>query len=165
MKTARASAAVARAAAVIALVLLLHPFAEAASRRIDILPATTITGAGTVTGTSFTVQAGVSYISAQATFTYGSGGTTCKAWLQTSLDGGTTWRDVASFAFTTASAKKTSALSSAIALAAAQAVSDGALADDTILNGLLGDLWRVKVTSTGTYAGGTTIAVSVVPQQ
>jgi hypothetical protein len=160
-----ACAAAARAAAVLALLFGLLPFAEGASRRIDILPAATITGAATVTSSSITVQAGLKYISAQATFTYGSGGTTCKAWLQTSLDGGTTWRDVAAFAFTTASAKKTSALSSSIALAAAVAVSDGALADDTLVNGLFGDLWRIKVTSTGTYAGGTTIAVWMVPQQ
>lgn len=132
-------------------------------RSFDILASTPITGAVTGSvGSEFTIREGVLYLAALANFTYGSGGTTAKFWLQTSLDRGVTWRDVACFAFTTASAKKTSALSSAIALAAAVAVSDGALADDSILNGLLGDRWRVKYTTTGTYAGGTTIQISVV---
>lgn len=135
------------------------------ARQFDLLPATIITGAGTVTpGQNYRVQDGLLSLGLQATFNYGSGAATCKAFVQTSLDGGTTWRDVASFAFTTASGKKFSALSATIALAAAQGVSDGVLADDTILNGLLGDLWRVKVVSTGTYAGGTTIQISAVSQ-
>ena len=138
---------------------------ERHSRKIDLLPALTITGAGTVTSTPQRFMEGVKYLLLQATFTYGSGGTTAKAYVQTSSDGGTTWRDVASFAFTTASAKKFSALSASIALAAAQGVSDGALADDTILNGLIGDLWQVKVVSTGTYGGNTTLAVAAVPQR
>ena len=41
----------------------------------------------------------------QANFTYGSGGTSADAWVQTSLDGGTTWTDIANFHFTTASAR------------------------------------------------------------
>ena len=134
------------------------------SRRIDLLPATVITGAVTVTGASIPVPEGLLYLSAQATFAYGSGGTTCKAFIQTSVDNGATWRDIACLAFTTASAKKTSAVSAFIALAAAVAVSDGALADDTIVNGLIGDLFRAKVVTTGTYAGGTTIQVSGVAQ-
>lgn len=134
------------------------------SRRIELLPATVITAAGTVVGNAMPTPEGLLHINLQATFVYGSGGANLKAFVQTTLDGGATWRDVACFAFLLASAKKISALSGAIALAAAQGVSDAALADDTILNGLLGDQWRVKVVSTGTYAGGTTIQVNAVTQ-
>jgi hypothetical protein len=135
-------------------------------RQFDLLAPTVITAAGTVTSpVPFRALEGLLYLGLQAKFTYGSGGTTCKAYVQTSLDGGTTWRDVASFAFTTASAVKISAVNGSVAMAAAQGASDGALADDTILNGLLGDLWRVKVVSTGTYAGNTTIQVSAVCQE
>lgn len=133
------------------------------SRRIDLLPATVITGAGTVVSNPIPWQPGLLYLGLQASFNYGSGGTNVKGFVQTTLDG-VTWRDVACFAFLLASAKKFSALSASIALAAAQAASDGALADDTILNGLFGDQWRVKVVSTGTYAGGTTIAIAAVAQ-
>lgn len=132
-------------------------------RRLALLAATAITAAVAAgTSTPFTDLEGMKYLGLLATFVYGSGGTTVKGWVQTSLDGGTTWRDVASFAFTTASGKKTSAVHVYTALAAAAAVSDGALADDTILNGLLGDRLRVKYTTTGTYGGTTTLQIDAI---
>jgi hypothetical protein len=42
----------------------------------------------------------------QANFTFGSGGATVSAWVQTTFDGGATWVDAANFSFTTASAIK-----------------------------------------------------------
>lgn len=95
-------------------------------------------------------------------FDYGSGGTTAKAWLQTSLDNGTTWVDIASHAFTTADLTKVSVLSPGIAPASqAFAPGDGALADNTVVNGVVGDRVRVKVITTGTYGGSTTLNVHV----
>src|SRR6202035_2203822 len=41
----------------------------------------------------------------QGTLTYTSGGTTADAWVQTTLDGGLTWNDVANFHFTTAAGR------------------------------------------------------------
>ena len=154
-----------RTAIVAALVLGAQAFGSAAERRrIELLPATTISTATTITGAAVGVRDGLLYLSVQSTFTYGSGGTATKVYVQTSLDNGATWRDVACQTFTTAAAKKFSAVNGITALAASQAVSDGALADDTILSGLLGDLYRVKVVTTGTYAGATSIAVSAVIQ-
>lgn len=101
-------------------------------------------------------------VAIQAKFTYGSGGTTVKTYAQTSLDGGQTWIDVASFAFATATATKISALKRQTALAAGVTPTDGALTDNTILDGLLGDRLRVKITTVGTYAGGTTLVVTAV---
>ena len=46
-------------------------------------------------------------------------------------------------------------------VAAYKAYADGVLADNTAIQGVLGDRIRAKVISTGTYAGGTTIAVWV----
>jgi hypothetical protein len=98
----------------------------------------------------------------QSIFDYGSGGTSCKVYLQTSLDGGATWFDVAQHAFATADATKVSALNANIAPAAqAFTPGDGALADNTVANGALGDRLRVKIVSAGTYAA-TTIKVDVV---
>ncbi len=130
--------------------------------RMFVLPATTIGAAITISGESFQPRHGVRYVSVQSTFLYGAGGTTCKVFLQTSLDNGATWKDIANHAFLLAAAKKFSAVNGITALAPALGVSDGALADDTILSGLIGDSFRVKVITTGTYTGATSIAVSVI---
>jgi hypothetical protein len=99
----------------------------------------------------------------QATFTYGSAGTTAKVWVQTSLDGGATWFDIACFSFTTSTAKKLSTVVAdpATPLTPATVPGSGALTADTVLNGIIGDRIRALVTTTGTYAGGTTLAVAV----
>lgn len=97
-------------------------------------------------------------VSLQAAFVYGSGGTTCIAYVQTSLDQGVTWIDIARFDFGTSSATKVANISAAGASAPAAVAALGA---EGKLDGILGDRLRVKVTSTGTYAGNTTIAVRV----
>jgi len=97
----------------------------------------------------------------QGKFTYGSGGTSAKAWLQTSLDGGTSWIDIANFAFTTATATRVYSLDGT-AVTTIYTPTDATLTDNTVKNGILGDKYRVKYTTTGTYAGSTTLAVSIV---
>lgn len=114
-----------------------------------------ITAAGTVTSTPVTGLSGMKYLSAQAKFTYGSGGTSLKAYVQTSFDMGTTWVDVMAFAFATTTATKLSAVTANVAASPAVAPTDGSLTDNTIVNGLLGDRVRVKYVSVGTYAGTT----------
>ena len=90
-------------------------------------------------------------------FDYGSGGTTAKAFFQMSFDNGATWKDVINQAFTTADASPTSVISSDVAPAAQSfAGTDGTLADNTVHNGAIGGLGRVKVITSGTYAGSTT---------
>jgi hypothetical protein len=101
-------------------------------------------------------------LTVEAVFLYGSGGTTVKAWVQTSLDNGVTWVDIMNFAFTTAAASKVSKTSLSAVLAAGVTPTDGTMADNTILDGLLGDRVRVKWTSTGTYAGATSLKVTAV---
>lgn len=103
---------------------------------------------------------GMNYAGFEATFVYGAGGTTVKAWVQTSFDGGTNWLDVANFAFTTASLRKVAALSRNIVAAAPATPTTATLADNTINNGLLGDRLRVVVTSTGTYTGTNTLKIT-----
>jgi hypothetical protein len=98
---------------------------------------------------------GMSAVTLEAALAYGSGGTTCAAVVQTSFDGGTTWRDVARFEFTTASAVKIANLQANGAKAIA---SYSALSTETVLDGVLGDRLRVVVTSTGTYVN-TTLSV------
>jgi hypothetical protein len=90
-----------------------------------------------------------------ANFTYGSGGTTCAAIIQTSLDG-TNWIDIARFDFTTSSAAKRCNLSGLTPVAVAAVA---ALSAEGVTDGILGDRLRAKITSTGTYAGNTSISL------
>jgi hypothetical protein len=101
-------------------------------------------------------------LTAQATFVYGSGGTSADVWIQTSLDGGLTWIDIAQCHFLLASARKAYNLSSATAVTSIYTPGDGVLANDTSKDGVLGAWFRTKYTTTGTYAGGTTLTVDVV---
>jgi len=95
----------------------------------------------------------------QGTFTWGSGGTSADAWVQTSFDGGTTWVDVANFHFTGASARFIYNLSSLTPVTTEYVPTDGTLTANTSKDGVVGGLWRVKYTTVGTYAGGTTLRV------
>lgn len=131
-------------------------------QNMDLLSVTLTTAVTASVTDAITKLSGMGYLTVEAILTYGSGGTSTKVWVQTSLDQGTTWIDVMCFAFTTSSASKVSAVVSTTALAAGATPTDGTLADNTILSGLLGDRIRLKYTTTGTYAGGTTLVVSAV---
>jgi len=96
----------------------------------------------------------------EANFTYGSGGTTAKAFIQTTLDG-TNWIDIMCFAFLLTSARAIMATVQQIAIATPVTPAVGALADNTSVNGIIGRKVRVQVVTTGTYAGGTTLDVTL----
>lgn len=104
-------------------------------------------------------------LAVQANFTYGSGGTTVDAYLQTSLDGGATWIDIAQFHFTTASARFVYNLNSQTPVTVEYQALDGTLAANTCKDGILGPMLRVKYSSTGTYAGATTLSVDLSTDQ
>jgi hypothetical protein len=96
-------------------------------------------------------------VTLSARLAYGSGGTSCYAVIETSLDQGVTWVQIARFDFTTSGLQKVmtvSGLTPRIAAATA-----GSLAADTALDGTLGDRLRATVVSTGTYAGSTVVSV------
>jgi hypothetical protein len=90
-----------------------------------------------------------------------SGGTTCKAWVQTSLDQGQTWADIFCAAFTTTAGFKIVNLSGLTPRTTVLAPTDAALADDTAVDGVLGDRLRLKITSTGTFGSGSVISARV----
>lgn len=134
-----------------------------ADRAAFLIPQTTIAAAGTFIGEIYRLPLGVKSLGLLAKFLYGSAGTTTKAYVQTSLDGGATWVDIACFAFTTAAASKLSSVKNNIATAAGATPTDGTLTDNTILDGVLGDRTRVKYIVAGTYTGATSLTVSMVP--
>lgn len=93
------------------------------------------------------------------------GAPTLNCYVQASPDGGTTWRDVASFQFAGVAAVRMFQLNqSANPALTTMAASDGALASDTTVQGPFGDRLRVKyVFAAGGSAGTYTLSASVVP--
>jgi hypothetical protein len=102
-------------------------------------------------------------IDVQANFTYGSGGASVTAFVQTSLDGGNTWADVACFGFATASKVSIFNLSTTTATTSPITPTNGTLASNTAIAGIAGNLWRALVSSTGTY-NNTTLRIDLVPR-
>jgi hypothetical protein len=125
----------------------------------------TLAGAvtGDVTAGVFAIPGGrAERLTLFANFTRAGGGTTAKAWVQTSFDGGTNWMDIANFAFTTSTALRAYTLSNAAVTSIATPV-DGTLADNTVVDGFLGPVLRVKLTTTGTYTGASSFAITAQP--
>lgn len=98
---------------------------------------------------------GMTAVTLEAEFAYGSGGTTCAAVVQTSFDGGTVWIDIARFDFLLSTRKAVCNLEGLLSKAVTTYT---ALAVEGVIDGVLGDRLRCVVTSTGVYVN-TTLAV------
>ncbi len=131
------------------------------SRRTLLSETITVAQAAVVYG-EISGLVGCKGLAVEANFTYGSAGTTAKVWIQTSLDGGTNWIDIMCFAFATTTARAVMSVVSASLVVTTP--TDATLADNTAVNGVLGDRFRAKVTTVGTYAGDTTLVVNAVPK-
>lgn len=88
-------------------------------------------------------------------FTWGSGGSTVTVYVETTLDE-VNWIQIARFDFTISSDAKRCNLSGLTPVGVA---SVGTLSANSVLDGILGDRLRARVTTTGVYAGNTAIAV------
>lgn len=99
---------------------------------------------------------GMTAVTLDVEFDYGSGGSTVSVIVATSFDDGTKWRHIARFDFATASAIKQVNLEGLLSKGVT-AYQD--LAAEGVNDGVLGDMLAAIVTTTGTYAGGTTLAV------
>lgn len=85
----------------------------------------------------------------------GTSGTSISAWVQVSLDDGSTWFDVALFTWTNTASKKWCVLSGNAAKAVA---TYAALAAEGVNDGLLGTEMRAVITTVGVYAN-TTVSI------
>ena len=94
------------------------------------------------------------WVGMQVNFTYaGADGGQLDVYLQTSLDEGRTWMDIANIHCLQANLRAITVASSTITLGAATwDAEDLAIADDTCRVGLIGDLHRVVVVPTDNYA-------------
>ncbi len=115
---------------------------------------TPLTSAGTLIGDAMTGFAGIESLSLQAQFQYGSGGgNTLDAYIQTSLDQGQTWFDIANFHFTTSNGLAVANLSGLTPVTAIYTPVSLALSANTVKDGLLGDRFRAGVVIAGAYLG------------
>lgn len=126
-----------------------------------------LTTAATYTGDWYDGFDGVAGIVAQFRFQYGSGGTDARVYLQTSIDQGTTAIDIACLLFGTVSQTQVlnfaGEVSSGMTGSPAIGVvpTDAALTDSTVVDHILGDRFRVKIVTTGTYASSTVLSVRI----
>lgn len=91
---------------------------------------------------------------------WGSAGTTVRAWVQTSGDG-VIATDIACVLFGVASEHELLNFSALTPKTTQVTSTDGTLADDTAVDGIVGTKMRLKVVSTGTYAGSTVLSARV----
>lgn len=107
-------------------------------------------------------------LTAECVFVDGGGGTAIKVYIQTSMDaiGGTavgrapqTWMDIMCFAFATTAGRKVLKVIEGTAIVADHVETDGSLADDTAVSGIIGSHVRARIVTTGTYTGTSTIDV------
>lgn len=143
-----------------ALALALLVAGPAFATTIAALAVTTAVAAGTTTPVQFPEGAPL-HIAVQCNFTYGSGGTSADAWVQTSVDGGVTWVDIANCHFTTSSLREAYNLSALTPVTTAYTATDGSLAANTAKDGLIAPWMRVKYTTVGTYAAATKLNVDI----
>ncbi|SRR5579883_913896 len=101
---------------------------------------------------------GMSGASLQVRLSGGTGGSTINVFIQTSIDQGQSWFDVANVSFATTPGVQVLNLSG---LDKAVPVTPGnlTLSSGTILDGPLGDRLQAVVISTGTYGAGTLVSV------
>jgi hypothetical protein len=116
-----------------------------------------ITIAAVHEGTPLIDLEGMSRLTLSARLAYGSGGTSVVVVVQTSLNQGTSWIDIARFDFSTAGLEKVMNLTTVTSLTSPYSVIS--LVAEGGVNSVLGDRLRSVVTSTGTYTGSTVLAV------
>jgi hypothetical protein len=118
---------------------------------------TAVTNTASDAGATLT---GVTSAMIEAAFTHGSGGTSVTAWVQTRLPSGA-WLDVACFEFTDATATKLATVSARTPVTTMYTAT--ALTAGQVKDGIIGDAFRVRRTTVGTYAEDTTLIVSIRP--
>jgi hypothetical protein len=129
-----------------------------ARRIVFVAPATATPAAATYISAVILQIAGMMYVAFETIFTRASGGTTLDAYLQTSLDGGTTWIDIHQHSYATTTASKVTVTSGYSGTALTNAPvpvvpGDAALTANTTVPGLLGDRLRLKYVVAGSYVG------------
>lgn len=121
------------------------------------LTVTAPTGPAGVICTPVASLAGMQALLLYLSLSYGSGGQSIKAFAQSSFDGNTWW-DIACITFAMASKSVLLNFSALTPKLVQVPLTDGTMADDTAVDGLLCDRVRLKAVSLGTYGGNTVLS-------
>lgn len=107
------------------------------------------------------------YIAMQVAMTFGAGGVSIDAYLQTTFDDGLTWIDIINLQVLAASVRKVAAVNKFLVAGTAGlvTVTDGALGANTVVNGTIGQKFRLKLILVGTYDAASTYRVNVIAQK
>lgn len=119
-----------------------------------------VTVAGTYVGAWVTDLAGMTSLAAQVRMLWGSGGTSIKAYVQSSLDQGNTAYDVALVNFLAAS--RTAIFSIQQTTSAMLTPVEAGAEAESVPVPVLGDRLRLKLVVVGTYVN-TTVSARVIP--
>ena len=120
-----------------------------------------LTGAA-VTGqtTSAILNApGTNYLLLQAIISGLDGGTSANFIVQTSVDDGNHWQDIASFAFSTGTSGKVHGLLASSV--ANMSLISGILSANSLQQGILGDQFRLFYGTFGTYSAGSVLIIGL----
>jgi len=112
-----------------------------------------IPGAGTYNGDAVQLRQ-MHGLSVEANFVQGTDGTSVTCYVQTSVDGGSNWIDVMSFQFTTTTARKVGTVRYNLTSGGVITPADGSLTANTVQDGVVGPLVRLKTVVVGTYTNG-----------
>lgn len=98
-------------------------------------------------------------VTISANFVYGSGGDTLKVIVETTLNQGSTWIEVARLAFAQASLEKVVTLSALTPVTTVYTPTT--LSDDAVKDGIIGTRWRYRILkgAGAAYAGNTGLSV------
>lgn len=121
-----------------------------------------ITTAGTFICTPVIGLTGMQSLGLWYRFIYGGGGSSVRAYKQISKDGGNTWADIACRLFTTENAVGMLNFCATTPRLTEVVPTDGALTDNTAIDGILGDQSRYKIVVVGTYSAGTLFAARMI---
>jgi hypothetical protein len=143
----------------VALLLALAPAAAMTNPGVLLLGDFQVGAPATQVGTPITSLAGLNALSLQVRLAGGTGGSKINVYVQTSLDQGQSWFDIANIAFANTPGVEVVNLSGLDKLTTPTAPVYLQLADNTVLDGPIGDRLQAVVVSTGTYTGNTLISV------
>lgn len=97
----------------------------------------------------------------QLNFTAGTGGGTIKATIETSLDQGTSWIEIARLAFATANLARV--LNFSALTPRATPYTPAALSDDSAVDGILGERMRLSILKAGSaYTGNASLSARLI---
>ena len=119
----------------------------------------TVTIAGTYVGDAVELD-GLLALTIKARFAYISGSGTCKLYIQSSSDNESTWDDVAAVAFANTPETIMLNFSKLTPKLTQLTPTDGAMSDDTAIDGIITSRMRCKIVTTGTYSGSTVLTVA-----